>query len=225
MLCQRSWHVIAVDLPGHGETPANAARAPQEMAERLAGLLTRDPLDLLLGHSLGAVVALELLRMFPDSTRRLILDEPPGLQSVDWEGAASYLAAEQKLARRDPCGHAMQMHRELRSWHLTDCTIAVEDLAAHDRVALRHTMRAIAGGASHRIAPQIIAPTLVMAAPDSPGRYTFGGTYGSSIRGDERSGFLAAIPHAELAVFGRGHVLHRDTPGEWSARVDEFGQR
>lgn len=225
MLARRGWHVSAVDLPGHGETPAGSAHTPRGIAEHLSPLLTKRPLDLLVGHSLGAIVALELLDMVPHAARRLVLDEPPGLDSVEWDGASRYLESEQHLALHDSNAYAARMCAELTLWHPLDCVIAAADIAAHDRVALCNTLAAVAAGTSHQLAPTIDVSTLILTAPDAPGRYVFGGAYGSSIRRDERARLVAAIPRAELAVFGRGHVLHRDAPQEWSALVDEFGHR
>jgi pimeloyl-ACP methyl ester carboxylesterase len=224
-LVRRGWHVSAVDLPGHGETPADSARTPRGIAERLSPLVTKRALDLLVGHSLGALVALELLDMVPHATRRLVLDEPPGLDTVEWEGASRYLESEQHLALRDSNAYAARMCAELPLWHPLDCAIAAEDIAAHDWVALCDTLGAVAAGRSHHLASTLDVPTLIMAAPDAPGQYVFGGDYGSSIRRDERARLVAGIPGAQLVVFGRGHVLHRDAPQEWSTFVDEFGHR
>jgi pimeloyl-ACP methyl ester carboxylesterase len=223
-LAQHNWHVIAVDLQGHGAAPAGGAPAIAAMARSVLELLRARRIDLLLGHSLGAVVATELLRLCPNATHRLILDEPPGPNTVDWANAVPYLEHEQHLARRDALGHAAQMNRALPFWHPTDCLTATEDLAAHNRSAVADALAEISTGEWVRTAPSIHAPTLVMAGPETTGQYVFGGDYGSSIRGDERAQLVASLPRAKLTVFGRGHVLHRDNPSEWVTRVDRFGR-
>ncbi len=71
------WRVAALDLPGHGESPANGrklwsvdalARDVAACARQLeaAGVI-------LIGHSMGGAVALEAARMLPEHVRAVIL--------------------------------------------------------------------------------------------------------------------------------------------------------
>src|SRR5205823_2386440 len=70
-LAGRGWQVSAVDLPGHGRAPRLAGPADlATFAAATAGRLPND-VDLLVGHSLGAVVALAL----EDRARALVLED------------------------------------------------------------------------------------------------------------------------------------------------------
>ncbi len=68
-------HVIAPDLPGHGQSQGKPAREPQEYANWLKLLTESLKLSsfVLAGHSLGGSIAQQFAHMFPDSLRGLIL--------------------------------------------------------------------------------------------------------------------------------------------------------
>jgi pimeloyl-ACP methyl ester carboxylesterase len=72
----RLTYAVAIDLPGHGPSPAGAA-APSAAAYRdavgqLAGTLCLGP-SVLVGHSMGALVAIEAALAWPDKVRGLVL--------------------------------------------------------------------------------------------------------------------------------------------------------
>jgi pimeloyl-ACP methyl ester carboxylesterase len=219
------YHVIAADLPGHGETPAGSRPlTPRAMAERLLGIAA-SPVDVLVGHSLGSLVAVEMLNQAPEVARALILDEPPGLHTVKWDTASDQLRTEQPLARRNPGLYAEELHRNLPVWQRNDCVIAAADLAACELEAVSDALAAISTGSSHTLLATLSLPTLIMLGPDSGGQYVFGGDYGSSLRGEERRLFIASIPRATTSILGIGHVLHRDAPEEWTSHATDFAHK
>jgi pimeloyl-ACP methyl ester carboxylesterase len=79
-----SFQVIRVDLPGMGSTPLKTHTAPDldGRADFVARFL--DALDIrsctLVGHSMGAAVAMVAAERFPDRVDRLVLLAPPGLR-------------------------------------------------------------------------------------------------------------------------------------------------
>lgn len=78
----QSHTVVAVDLPGHGESDEPAiGYSPAAHATALRDLLEK--LDLndvtVIGHSLGGGVAMQFAYQFPELTARLILISPGGL--------------------------------------------------------------------------------------------------------------------------------------------------
>ena len=87
-LAEAGWRVKAPDLPSHGASPrADKSLTPEVAAEWVAAELADRPIDLVVGHSFGAAVALALLDRGP-AIGHLVLEEPPGPQSVDWEAEA-----------------------------------------------------------------------------------------------------------------------------------------
>lgn len=78
----RSYHVLAVDLPGFAQSDkAGAAYSPASYAaflRHVAGRFARKPFALL-GHSMGAVVALRYAANYPEDIDRLVVVDAPGI--------------------------------------------------------------------------------------------------------------------------------------------------
>jgi pimeloyl-ACP methyl ester carboxylesterase len=75
----RASRVVAIDLPGHGPSPlpeggagALSLAAYRDAAGMLAGALCLGP-SVLVGHSMGALVAMEAALAWPDKVRGLVL--------------------------------------------------------------------------------------------------------------------------------------------------------
>jgi pimeloyl-ACP methyl ester carboxylesterase len=75
----RGAHVVAIDLPGHGPSPvpeggaaALSIAAYRDAVGELAGALCLGP-SVLVGHSMGALVAIEAALAWPDKVRGLVL--------------------------------------------------------------------------------------------------------------------------------------------------------
>jgi pimeloyl-ACP methyl ester carboxylesterase len=79
---KQSFHVVAVDLPGFGDSdkgnvlysPANYARVLKHVADRF---LSRP--FVLVGHSMGAVVSLRYAATYPGDVQRLVVVDAPGV--------------------------------------------------------------------------------------------------------------------------------------------------
>jgi pimeloyl-ACP methyl ester carboxylesterase len=71
----RGWNALAVDLPGHGRSAGELLGSIAAMADWLHGLTEalRVPAVHLVGHSLGALIGLELARRHPERVARLAL--------------------------------------------------------------------------------------------------------------------------------------------------------
>ncbi len=81
LLAQRGIEVAAPDLPGHGATRLDAGDIAG-LAAPLAALLTGPAPVELIGHSLGAAVAVALALAYPQRVARLTLIAPAGLDSA-----------------------------------------------------------------------------------------------------------------------------------------------
>src|SRR4030095_8268059 len=78
----RTGHAVAIDLPGHGPSAAEGSALNgaggltleryRDAAGELAGTLCLGP-SVLVGHSLGALVAIEAALAWPDKVRALVL--------------------------------------------------------------------------------------------------------------------------------------------------------
>jgi pimeloyl-ACP methyl ester carboxylesterase len=85
--------VVAVDLPGHGESAAPTECTIEGLATEVATLarsLGLGPI-VVFGHSLGAMVALELTQQSPNLVRAIVMVDPPPLSKEVWKGFAAEL--------------------------------------------------------------------------------------------------------------------------------------
>jgi pimeloyl-ACP methyl ester carboxylesterase len=74
-LAHRGHGVLALDLPGHGRSGGTALPTVEAIADRVAEALAASGATrwLLVGHSMGSLVALEVARRSPDATRGVAL--------------------------------------------------------------------------------------------------------------------------------------------------------
>lgn len=73
-LAHRGWRVLAPDLPGHGNSPGEPPDSVEEGAGWLAGFLAQhDAPGAVVGHSLGALMAIEAAARHPGLIERLVL--------------------------------------------------------------------------------------------------------------------------------------------------------
>ncbi|MCE0743697.1 acetoin dehydrogenase dihydrolipoyllysine-residue acetyltransferase subunit [Acetobacter sicerae] len=95
-----SHHVIAFDLPGHGEstkqvgdgTPAGFAKTVEDLIKAL-----ELPAAHVVGHSLGGAIALELAKSSPDLVKSLTLIAPAGLgQDINMNFINGFIDADRR---------------------------------------------------------------------------------------------------------------------------------
>jgi pimeloyl-ACP methyl ester carboxylesterase len=66
------WNVLAVDLPGHGRTPGSPISSVKGMAEWVLKAVPAEKLSIV-GHSMGALVALECAASAPSRVERIAM--------------------------------------------------------------------------------------------------------------------------------------------------------
>lgn len=169
---QRSFTVVAVDLPGHG-----ASSWPPEfhdadsLAESMAALLEDG--DSMLGWSLGALAAMELAARFPGRIRKLALvaATPKFLRSADWPHGVEPDALREmgERLRTDLTGTvrnflALQVLGDEHA-HSTLKTLRekVQAGGAPQPVALAAGLQTLAASDLRARLPLIEAPTLVIS--------------------------------------------------------------
>jgi pimeloyl-ACP methyl ester carboxylesterase len=203
----RDGHAIAIDLPGHGpsETEGVAldgaagltlARYRDAVGE-LCGALCLGP-AVLIGHSMGALVAIEAALAWPDKVRALLLCAAAPKMPVDPE--------VQRLLRDDPAGATV--------W------IADHGLSPSAKPAVRRGFLAAGALAAPEITRadfEIVAATDLterLASIARPLTWLDGADDGivpAAARG-ERRGEIVTVPAA-------GHLLPIEAPGAIAARL------
>jgi pimeloyl-ACP methyl ester carboxylesterase len=203
-LADRGWHAIAVDLRGHGDSPIDDAsianpsvRANVEDLTETIEAVRPDVVgvDLLLGHSWGAIVGLACAVEHPTFARRLALLEIGGRESSD---RAQY--ASEKRTRY------LEAFRETQ-----DDAVATRSLkyalARHEMFGTVDIVQ-LAGGCA--------VPTLVVLGRDKDTPLGHDGSVMDDLKsysgliGNERQRFCAALPNARVHVVAGGHHFYRE---------------
>jgi len=176
--------VVAPDLRGHGESPRAADYSAAGFAEDLG-----TGWDLVIGHSLGGLIAVHAAVNDPHFAKRLILLDPV-LDLDDFDGVTRANVDE---ATNPPT--ARQIARENPHWHPEHARLKALAARQADPHAVERTMHDNAPWAHSPLANALTVPTLIFAGPMcSPA-------------------VGAGNPHVETrSVPGTGHSLHRDRP-------------
>lgn len=203
-LADRGWRVVAVDQRGHGESPAiDGIATADSLADDLAATLEAldlAPLDLLVGHSLGAAVCMELVHARPEVARRLVLEDPPGQDRADDLDFQANLEREVLAARADPESEVRRALAENPSWLEEDARQDVEGRAVCDLEGILASLRSGTGLRVIALASTIRIPTLYLLADER-----------RSALGSRRADLIGSMPgSARVVELDSGHTVHRD---------------
>ena len=208
-LAERGWDVTALDLAAHGgnrlDRPLDTAALVDSVTARLPG-----PVDLLVGHSMGAATAAALAARQPSYARALVLEDPPGGQA----GRGPELARGVELDAGADRGRLLERsRREHPAWAPEDVEYDVVGIEEADAASVAAGLRSGLGAWD---TPALVAaasvPVLLLAA----------GGEGTALIGAARDGVRAALPADRFVELPGGHCLHRDLPDRWLAEVDAF---
>ncbi|HEX6756205.1 MAG TPA: alpha/beta hydrolase [Mycobacteriales bacterium] len=218
------WDVTAVDMAGHGGAPRVGGPLT---VDALVGRLTSavpGPVDLLAGHSLGAVTAITAADRDPGLARAVVLEDPPAGRRVDPLVLAEGIESDSALAREDRDRLVRRSRTTNPMWADRDVEEDVRGIEAADVPAITAGLR---GGLRSSDVPALVArvtaagvPVLVLAAAESGG--TFGTAPGSALTDDARRGVREALPAGRFVELPGGHCLHRDHPDLWLSAVAAF---
>ncbi|WP_348788297.1 alpha/beta fold hydrolase [Leifsonia sp. NPDC080035] len=188
VLAERGYHVVAVDLRGHGHSPRASEYTAELMAEDIVDTVPDAP-ELVMGHSLGGLtVSLAVDRLRPE--RVVYVDPAFSCPAANWFQRALAPAFLRTLARQSAARIAKRNPR----WDPADVAIEVETFEAFDRAAIP----AVLAPSVMRAPTTMAVPSLVMLADNS---YLVKPEAAERLRG---SGFDVRV------VAGSGHVINRD---------------
>lgn len=214
--------MTAVDLRGHGDSPrAGASLTLDDLGRDLIETVGVEPLELVVGHSLGALAVMSAVGQRPQLAPKIVLEEPPGIASVDRALLAALIADDlQRVVDQE--AFVARTQQENPKWHQRDVLEAVEGLMKCEGAAI---VRAVGNRELDWdlavLAAGIQAPTLVLTAVDTTA--AFGSeSGGSALNGDERAAFIEALRDARHLVVDGGHSIHRSEPELWLDAVTSF---
>jgi pimeloyl-ACP methyl ester carboxylesterase len=182
---------IAPDLLGHGESPRSPRYAAADFAAPLGS-----GYDLVIGHSLGGLIAAFAAARDPGFAQRLILLDPVlEIADEDYGDVVEGLLHE---ARHPPTED--EIKAENPGWH--DRSVRAKAIAARqvDAAAVERTMRDNEPWHHAALLDRVAVPTLILGGDPAIGTTT-------------QPDLGAGNPHVTYRmVQGAGHSVHRDRP-------------
>lgn len=215
-------HAYAPDMPGHGDSPLHGSAGMRQVAERIArfcAALGRDRI-VLVGHSMGGNIALELALARPDLVERLVLVDPAVQptempvytrsyldQTFGWAALRTSMAAARQLSvvgRFVPHAH--------QGGVVLPALRRVTYLARHDADALRALLDSLFDNPIGPRLAEIHVPTLVIS-----------GEFDPLVPPPLSRRVAEAIPGARYAVVRRAaHNPMDERPREFNAILLDF---
>lgn len=223
----KTWRVIAVDLPGHGQTIAPddvTAYTMPVVAGQLARLIERaagEPAHVL-GYSMGGRLALYLALAHPAWVSALTLESAsPGLEA-EAERAARVASDEGLAARIERDG----IEKFVEEWEKLPLFASQAQLPAHARAELRaqrlrnrpHELALSLRGMGTGAQPSLWGK---IERSDRLSVNLIAGELDTKFVGINRR-MQALMPNARLKVVaGAGHSVHLEKPETWAAIVSQ----
>jgi pimeloyl-ACP methyl ester carboxylesterase len=156
-LAELGYHVIAVDLRGHGSSPRSSAYSPELFAGDLVDTVPAHP-ELIIGHSLGGLaVSLAVGRIAPE--RAIYVDPAFSGFKLAWWQRLFIPYAQRRLLGSSTADIAKANPR----WDPEDVEIEAETFRAFDRRALRSLL--VEGAL--RAPEEMVVPSLIVLPDES----------------------------------------------------------
>jgi len=214
-LAERGMRVLAVDQRGHGssprlEGPADAGELGEDLLETLDAHGAGHGVQLLWGHSLGAVAALEALRRRPRLAARAVLEDPPGSRSASYEAVADGIERDDAAVAAFPERWVAEVERQEPRWHPEDVRASAEGVRACDTAPVAASVRRGIGHDLAQLVGSLEVPALLLLAREDRG---------SPLTGDERGEVVDRLAAGEAVEMDGGHCLHRELFDETLARA------
>lgn len=206
------WDVHAFDLLGHGSRVYDGTLplTLEDLAEDVRAQM-REPVGVVVGHSLGSLVALTLARLDPDCCERVVIEDPPGLGgSVDPIEVAGDVESSVRAARDDPAAAVEDLIAENPQWSWVDAVHAVESRRLLDLDTVGQLLRTNRWDLQALVA-ECPVPVHLLAATDN-----------TALIEPDRTALFDALGPDHSVVIKSGHSIHRDRPALWLQHVLRF---
>ncbi len=220
-LAQAGCRVVAVDLPGYGDSvsagPPTLTGMVDSLLELQAHLAPRR--TVWLGHSMGGMVAQELVALHPACAQALVLTcTSPAFGKADGAWQAKFVA--ERLAPLDAGLGMVGMAQKLVPGMLSPQAragaeaVAVEVMSRVPEATYRTALKAIAAFDRRSNLPNITQPSLCLA-----------GEHDRTAPPEVMQRMAGLIPGAHYAVVpGAGHIANIEQPAAFNQAVLQFLQ-
>jgi pimeloyl-ACP methyl ester carboxylesterase len=219
-LVEWGFRVLAVDLRGHGASVRiTEGLSLPDLAADVAGTVQahgvagQPPIDLLVGHSLGALVASQLLATRPGLARRLVLEDPPGLSTTDWAVLADGIEADGARARHDPEALRRDLRAESADGLPEEVERRISDLADCDAAGIAAALRNRVVYDLPGLLRSVRVPTLLLVGEEA---------LGSALAGPDRAAAIQAPDQGTVDVLRAGHNPHREAFDSFMAAIERW---
>jgi pimeloyl-ACP methyl ester carboxylesterase len=206
-----SYSIFTVDTPGQGKSskPARSFKW-KDLAEDVAQLVKqefREPV-IIVGHSLGAMIAGAVAAYNPTSVYVLVLEDPPG----DISGIFPWLRGQLKI-RAMPYEERIKFYMEKGKTE-EEAKRASETVDKINPVAMKELMEGRAAFDIKEILPLMKCPVLFMLGNQKKG---------SLAQEEYRIEFRKQMPHAKISEWPEtGHHLHGPDPEKFVKEIKAF---
>jgi pimeloyl-ACP methyl ester carboxylesterase len=211
-LADLGWRVLALDLLGHGGRVGPRTSTVETLANDVLNQVHGQRVDLIVGHSLGAIVALTVVGLRTGRVRGVALEDPPGANgSYDQEAVAAEVEAAVARSHADSAAETAGLLAHNPLWAADDARRLVKSRCALDVEQVAGFLRA-----NHWDLPELVAasPVPVHLLAASPAV--------SALEEPDRGTLLSTLPTERVSQIAGGHALHRDRPALWLNAVLEF---
>jgi pimeloyl-ACP methyl ester carboxylesterase len=212
-LTDLGWRVIALDLLGYGGRVGPRYTTVETMANDVLTQVHGQRIDLIVGHSVGAIVGLTVVGLRQGRVRGIALEDPPGANgSLDLPLIATKLEAAVARSRADPEGEVAWLLAAHPLWAADDARRLVESRRVLDIDQVSAFLRANRWNLPELVAASPVPVHLMTAASESE----------SALLEPDRGTLLSSLPSERVSRIAGGHSLHRVRPALWLNAVLTF---
>lgn len=165
----------------------------------------------ILGHSMGARIAMAFAATYPESVGDLVLVDPP-MTGPGRRPYPSTLASFLDVIDLVSKGRGYEEIASHTGWPAEQVEMRMKWLPTCDRHAVEESYRSFSEESIHALLPRIFARSLLVYAER-----------GNTVTEDEAEEFVQLLPHAmQRRIANAGHMIPWDNMGEFVSTVRQF---
>ena len=211
--------IVTPDLRNHGRSPHTATHSYPEMADDLAAFMEARWMfqAILMGHSMGGKVAMQMALHYPDMVDKLIVvDMAPGLSMSNHDGIFDALLGLDLNTVQTRQDAELFLAERISDYGTLQFLLKNITRSAEGKYTWKMNLNTL-----HRDYQNILAP--VSGPPFDKPTLFIRGSKSDYIRDEEWPDILQLFPQAQLVTIeGAGHWVHADKPRELTEAIAHF---